>query len=236
MIRAVLLDKDGTLTDFRATWEAWLGEAVPALAAASRADADLVAAAFGYDRALSRIAPGAPFVTAPESVTALGVALAVGWTDARAARWIAARARDVPQVPVPGAARAVAEIAAHGIPVGVLTNARQVEAERQLRSAGILEHLVRVIGCDSGYGAKPDPRGAAAFADALGIARAEVVLVGDGLPDIAAARGAGLRALGVLTGTLDAAALLAAGAEAVLRDVSHLPRWLADPTCGARAT
>lgn len=228
MIRAVLLDKDGTLTDFRATWEVWLGEAVLALAESSDTPVARVAEAFGYDLERRRIAPDAAFVTSPDTVTAAGVAARIGWEQGRVVRWLAARAEHVPQVPVRGAAAAVERLVAMGMAVGILTNARRAEAVRHLGMMGVMPHLVRVIGCDCGFGAKPDHRGAADFADALGLARRDVLLVGDGLPDMGAARGAGLRAVGVLTGTLDAAALTKAGAEAVLPDVAQLPDWLLD--------
>jgi phosphoglycolate phosphatase len=47
-----------------------------------------------------------------------------------------------------------------------------------------------------------------------------VVLVGDTPLDVAAAREGGARAVGVATGPYDAAALLKAGADAVLPDLS----------------
>jgi phosphoglycolate phosphatase len=50
-------------------------------------------------------------------------------------------------------------------------------------------------------------------------------MVGDGLADLHAARGAGLRAVAVLTGTATAD-MLAPLAEAVLPSVVELPGWL----------
>jgi phosphoglycolate phosphatase len=50
-------------------------------------------------------------------------------------------------------------------------------------------------------------------------------VVGDGMTDMRAAAAAGMRAVAVLTGTLDRAAL-APWAEAVLDDAGALPAWL----------
>ena len=224
MIRAILFDKDGTLTDFRATWTGWMAGIVAELARDAGVPQRDVGQAFGYDVARRRILPDGLFVTAPGDVTAAAVAEAIGWDAGTAAAWLAIRSHAVPQVAVPGAAATLMHLAAAGLPLGVLTNAVAVEAERSLAALGLRGAIGRVIACDSGFGAKPDPRGAADFADRLGVARDEVLLVGDGLADLAAARGAGLRAVAVLTGTQTALALREA--EAVLPDVSHLPAWL----------
>lgn len=53
------------------------------------------------------------------------------------------------------------------------------------------------------------------------------VYVGDHLGDIAAARAGDATAVAVATGMYDAAALLDAGADAVLPDLTHFPAWLA---------
>ena len=227
MIRAILFDKDGTLTDFRATWEAWMPETVYALARASGADPAEVAEAYGYDLQGGRIAADGLFVTATGPRVAEIVGARIGWPADRLTAWLAPRQAAVEQVSVPGLPGLLHRLRRAGLSLGVLTNADVAEAEAQLARLDLAPYLDRVIGCDSGYGAKPDPGGAAAFADDLGLRRDEVVLVGDGLTDMAAARGAGLRAVAVLTGTLDRTRL-AEHAEAVLPDVTHLPRWLSD--------
>ncbi|WP_299816045.1 HAD family hydrolase [uncultured Jannaschia sp.] len=225
MIRAILFDKDGTLTDFRATWEAWMPETIYALARASGADPAAIAEAYGYDLQGGRIAADGLFVTATGDRVAETVGKRIGWPADRLADWLAPRQAATEQVAIPGLPGILARLRESGLALGVLTNAVAEEAEVQLDRLGLAPYLCRVIGCDSGYGAKPDPRGAAAFADDLGVPRQEVVLVGDGLTDMEAARGAGLRAVAVLTGTLGCDRL-AEHAEIVLPDATHLPRWL----------
>ncbi|MCK0166138.1 HAD family hydrolase [Jannaschia sp. S6380] len=226
MIRAILFDKDGTLTDFRATWEAWMPGMIADLARASGQDAHVIARGFGFDLAAGTIRPDGLFVTAPGHVVAARIAELIGWRPRDVSAWLGPRTAEVPQVPVDGLPALMRRLRSAGLTLGVLTNADTAEAAHHLERIGVRDAISRIIGCDSGFGAKPDPRGAADFADALGLRRAEVLMVGDGTTDIAAARGAGLPVIGVLTGTLDAATL-SCETDAVLPDVTHLPEWLA---------
>lgn len=226
MIKAILFDKDGTLTDFRATWEASMPATIRALASETGASADRLAEVIGIDLASGRILPDAAFVTATGAQNSAALASVTGWSAPRHETWWRSRSAGVAQVPVTDLGPYLAALAARGFVLGVLTNADEAEARAHLAHLGALPHLARVIGCDSGYGAKPDPRGAAAFADDLGLARDEVVLAGDGMTDMLAARGAGLQFVAVTTGTLDTPAL-APHADAVLRDIRDLPGWLA---------
>ncbi|SDZ14461.1 phosphoglycolate phosphatase [Jannaschia faecimaris] len=232
MIRAILFDKDGTLTDFRATWEPWMAGMIHELADASGADPEGIAEDFGFDLETGTIPPHARFVTAPGYVTVDLVARRIGWDRPRLSGWLGPRSSSVSQVVVPGAVAVLHRLATAGFTIGVLTNADEAEARRHLDHMGAQTAVSRIIGHDSGFGAKPDPKGAANFADALNLAREEVLLVGDGMTDMEAARGAGLPAVGVLTGTLDRAAL-APHARAVLPDVTHLPDWLAKQATSA---
>lgn len=225
MIRAILFDKDGTLTDFRATWEPWMAGMIRDLARAGGVAPEGIADDFGFDLSTDTIPPDARFVTAPGYVANRLVCDRIGWDLAQLDAWLAPRVSTVEQVIVPGAVATLRALAKTGLPLGVLTNASEAKAVRHLTHMGVHDVISRVIGHDSGFGAKPDPRGAADFADALGFARADVLLVGDGMTDMDAARGAGLPAVGVLTGTLDRAAL-APHARTVLADVTHLPDWL----------
>jgi phosphoglycolate phosphatase len=54
-----------------------------------------------------------------------------------------------------------------------------------------------------------------------------VAYVGDTPPDMAAARTAGVRAVGVATGSFDVTGLAAAGADVVLSSLEEFPEWFA---------
>jgi phosphoglycolate phosphatase len=73
-----------------------------------------------------------------------------------------------------------------------------------------------------------------AFANALGLSPAEVLMVGDSLHDLHAGRAAGMRTLGVLTGVAGAE-VLAPHADYVLPDIGGLERLL-DPDNRLRPT
>ena len=73
---------------------------------------------------------------------------------------------------------------------------------------------------------KPDPRPLQANLDALGADPDVSVMVGDGALDMQAGRELNMRCIGVLTGSNDADALGAAGADEVLADYRGLVRLL----------
>ncbi|MEL6585798.1 MAG: HAD family hydrolase [Pseudomonadota bacterium] len=225
MIRALLFDKDGTLTDFRATWEQWLPAQIAALAEASSTEVGAVSDAVGLDWSTGRIRPDGRFVTATNSETSEALAHVTGWAADDLLAWWTPRIMSVPQVAVAGLPELFADLRTRGLPMGVLTNADEAEASDHLARLGLRDVFTRVIGYDSGYGPKPQPFGALAFAEHVGVPPAEVVVVGDGMTDLLAAKRAGMRAAAVLTGTLDAAAL-APHAEVVLPTVTALPKWL----------
>lgn len=73
---------------------------------------------------------------------------------------------------------------------------------------------------------KPDPRHLQSSLDALGADPAASIMVGDGALDMRAGREMNMRCIGVLTGSNDAEALGAAGADEVLADYRGLVRLL----------
>lgn len=123
---------------------------------------------------------------------------------------------------LPGALAALAAVHAAGGRVLVLTAKREPLARLHL------DHLsldADVLVGDAWAGAKTG---------ALGTHRA-FAYVGDHVADVAAARAAGVSAVGVATGPCDADELVAAGAQVVLTDLCAFPAWLATALAG-RAT
>ena len=76
-IRAVLFDKDGTLTDFRATWEGWAAALARDLALEADVPVARVREALGIDE-VERLRHDALFVTAPFPVTLAALAAQYG--------------------------------------------------------------------------------------------------------------------------------------------------------------
>jgi phosphoglycolate phosphatase-like HAD superfamily hydrolase len=126
---------------------------------------------------------------------------------------------------LPGAAGAIAALAAAGVHQSVLTGNIRPLAAVKLAAAGLGEYLDLDVGA---YGDAHEVR-AELVALARQAARAtygadfsglSTVLVGDTPLDVAAALATGARAVGVATGSFAAADLVAAGAHAVLPDLT----------------
>ncbi len=225
MIDAVIFDKDGTLFDFRASWGGWAHGLLAELAN-DDAHAQRMGDAIGYDIASGQFAPDSPVIAATASD--IGAALlpflpgktreqVVNHINQRAAG--ANMAQAVPLIPLLTALRA------RGLRIGLATNDTEEPARAHLAAHDITHFFDFIAGYDSGYGAKPGPGMCLAFAQAVGLDTARIVMVGDSLHDLDAGRAAGMRTVAVLTGVATAAEL-APHADAVLPDIGALPAWI----------
>lgn len=228
MIKGVLFDKDGVLVDFHATWGPATVQVIDTLAEGhtgkSRALADAVD--FDLDAGLHR--PDSIFIAgssrqlveawAPHlpgiGTTGLQQHLAMLFTEA-GHQHVAAYAE---------VEAALAELGRMRRALGVATNDEEISARRQLGSLGLAGRFAFVAGADSGHGAKPEPGMLLAFAEHIGAEPQEVVMVGDTLHDMKAARAAGTVAVAVGTGPaeLDDLAPHADHAIATLADLPSL--------------
>ena len=126
---------------------------------------------------------------------------------------------------LPGAAAAIAALAAAGARQSVLTGNIRPLAAAKLAAAGLGEHLDLDVGA---YGdvhevraeLVPVARQAARAAYGADFGGQSTVLIGDTPLDVAAALATGARAVGVATGSFSAADLVAAGAHIVLPDLT----------------
>jgi len=113
---------------------------------------------------------------------------------------------------MPGAHQAVAAVRAAGERVVIITAKHPVSVEPSLRAVGLSvdELFTHVHGAEK----------AAVLRDLDAAA-----YVGDSPPDMAAAADAGVRAVGVTTGSFAARELAAAGADVVLDSLTGFPDW-----------
>ena len=224
-IRGVLLDKDGTLFGFQETWAPWAAWLVRDLGRTDERTAAL-AAAIRFDLASERFAPDSPAVagTIAEQVAILLPHLPE-WTAEDLRAHLARTAGEVTPVPAADLPGLLSDLRGRGLMVGVATNDGALPARRHLERAGIDALVDWMAGYDSGHGAKPQPGMFLAFARETDLRPAEVVVVGDSLHDLVAAKAAGMRRIAVLTGTAGKAEL-GPHADAVLDTVADLPRWL----------
>ncbi len=228
-IRAILFDKDGTLFDFNATWAAWAGRFLDEVSGYDPARAAALGARIGYDVAEGRFRPDSPVIAGtPAEVAARLEGALPGWSREAIAERIIEASLELPLVPPVPLRPLLGRLRLAGFALGVATNDAEAPARAHLAAAGVAELFDFVAGCDSGHGAKPAPGQILAFAEAVGAAPSEVLMLGDSTHDLAAARAAGARAVGVLTGVAGEATL-APLAEAVLPDIGALPGWLGLP-------
>ena len=119
----------------------------------------------------------------------------------------------------------LAELRAMGLRLGVATNDSEVVARTHLSAAQVGEEFEFIAGYDSGFGAKPLPGMCLAFAAAIGLSPANLLMVGDSATDLLAGRAAGMRTVAVLNGRATRSDL-ATLATAVLPNIGHLPHWI----------
>jgi pyrophosphatase PpaX len=124
--------------------------------------------------------------------------------------------------PFPGAVETVAALAARGHPVGVVTAKTEEGALRTLRHIGVLPFMGAIVGADTCARCKPDPEPVHVALARLERAPQDALLVGDSAHDVAAARAAGVQAIGVSWGVSDRATLERAGAERVVDDLREI--------------
>jgi phosphoglycolate phosphatase len=202
--RAVIFDLDGTLLD---TLADLADSANAALADAGYpthpADAYRHFVGDGVVKLIERALPGEALDEA--TVTELVAAMRRQYTQ----RW------DAKTRPYDGVAELLTGLAGKALPFAVLSNKphdfTQLCVERLL---GEFDFAV-VQGVDDQTPPKPDPAGALRTAEAMNVAPAEVLYLGDTDTDMQTAEAAGFFAVGALWGFRDEAELRASGAQAV---------------------
>jgi phosphoglycolate phosphatase len=93
--------------------------------------------------------------------------------------------------PYPGMVEGLERLSAMGFPMAVVTNKAARFVQPHLEHAGIARHFALVLGGDSLPTRKPDAGPLLHVATAFGIAPARLLMVGDSINDVAAARAAG---------------------------------------------
>lgn len=224
-ILGVLLDKDGTLFDFQATWGGWSRQMIEAESRGDPGLAARIAEALGYDMGRGRFRPDSIAISATTETVAEHLLPLLPWTSkAELMDRMDERAKGCPQVEAAPLREVLGRLRDMGVALGVATNDSEAPARAHL--AGVADLLPFVAGFDSGFGGKPGPGQLLAFARATRLDPASCAMVGDSLHDLAAARAAGMAAVAVLTG-LAGAETLAPAADVVLHSVADLPKWVA---------
>ena len=205
LIRGIVFDKDGTLLDYEASWRPINARAARLASRGDEALASRLLALGGAD-------PQGGSVAA-DSLLAAGTAaeIARGWVAGGAPFEEATLTVELDRlfleaaaavVPVTDLASLFAGLKARRLRLGIASSDNEAAIRAMSERFGISELTDYVAGYDSGHGAKPGPGMVQGFCHAVGLAPAEVAVVGDNAHDIAMARSAGAAlAVGVLTGT-----------------------------------
>ncbi len=126
--------------------------------------------------------------------------------------------------PYPGIVAALRELAAAGVPLGVLSN------KPHPATAALVAHFFGDIAWRGAYGhrpewpRKPDPTSALALCREFGVEPADCAFVGDSAVDVATGRNAGMPVVGVLWGFRPAEAQLADTVAAHTAEIPALIR------------
>jgi phosphoglycolate phosphatase len=203
----ILFDKDGTLFDFEATYAPATAGVVRALAS-SEAQAAGMAEAVGFDLATGRFSRSSIVIagTAADMARIWGPMIGEAGDAALAARvdqLYEHYARESMAL-FDNAAKVLERLVSQGFKVGLATNDAEANGRSHLKAASIEQHFSFVAGYDSGHGAKPLPGMVLAFARECGVGPQSIVMVGDSLHDLHAARAGGAVAVGISTGIASA--------------------------------
>lgn len=224
-VEAVLFDKDGTLFDFHKSWAGWARLLLADLSDGGDHAARL-AVAMGFVPETGRFRPDSPVIAATSAeITALLIPLVPGLESAALAQRLGRAGGAVRMVPVVPLRPVLMALRRRGLALGLATNDTEAAARAHLQSHGVAPLFDFIAGYDSGLGAKPDPGMCLAFARAMQVVPARVVMVGDSRHDLRAGRAAGMTTVAVLTGVARAEDL-ADLADAVLSDIGGLAGWL----------
>jgi len=219
---AVLFDKDGTLFDFTATWGRWCAGLLGGLSGGDPALAARMGDSIGFRTSDATFSPDSPVIADPTDAIAARLLVHLPeWTQSGLSAHMNDLSESAVQVAVVPLAGVLDGLLARGLRLGLCTNDGEAPARTHLAHAGVADRFDFVAGFDSGYGAKPDPGPLLAFARAVDLPPARIVMVGDSAHDMSAGRAAGMVCVAV--GGIPSAVALA---DANLPDISALADWI----------
>lgn len=229
-IKAVLFDKDGTLIDFAATFDAATGLVLDELCNGDQELLVKAAEAVGYDLAAKKIMPHSIVVsgTGIQLAEILSGILQVGDVE-EFGNGIDRMFGEIcinTVSPIDGAEKALDRLHGEGLILGMSTNDIEENAVDQMEAIQFDHMFETILGRDSGYGSKPGPGMANAFVNSLGLQPYQVMMVGDSVHDLEAGLSAGMVTVAVETGPADREEL-ELHADFVIPSVRDLPELLA---------
>lgn len=232
-IKGVLFDKDGTLLEFNKTWGPAAHAVIARLSEGDEAKRRALTDLVGFVPGSMDLDPQSLLVSAGTDVYGRDWARVLGRPatpeffadiDAHFAEAVLKTL-----APIAQAGPALARLHQRAMPMGLATNDAEFNARQQMDALGFSRFMPFIAGYDSGHGGKPEPGMVLAFARSHGFRPDEIVLVGDTLHDMHAAKNAGARSIAVLTGVHGLAArdMIMPHADIVIPTLDELDAALA---------
>ena len=225
-IKGIIFDKDGTLFDFQRSWGDKTFYFLNALSGGSSHLLNKLANKLSFDLNQKIFYPDSIFIagTADETVALLQPLIPERSTENIKAIQTQSYANQK-QIPVKNLFNILKNLYAAGYIMSVATNDLEGPTKTQLKNAGILNFFSDVLGADSGYGAKPNPLQLIELKRRKNLKSQQILMVGDSPHDLIAAKNAGVKSFGVLTGVASRTDL-EAHSKIVCEDISYLSAWL----------
>ena len=225
-IKGLCFDKDGTLFDFAATWEAWAQAFLIRLSGGDHALAVQAGEVIGFDLEQAKFAPDSVAIAGLSSEIAEALEPLFPQMPGDALlEMLNEEAENAPQSEAVPLIPLLTLFKERGLRLGVATNDAERPARAHLAKADVTNLFDFIVGSDSGHGGKPAPGQLLAFAAAVDLPPGQIAMVGDSTHDLRAGRAAGMTTIAVLTG-LALEPDLAPFADVVLPDIGHIPAWL----------
>jgi phosphoglycolate phosphatase len=211
--RVLIFDWDGTLADSAGMIVRAMQRAITGLKLPARSDqqiAELIG--LGLNEALVRLYPE------------FDLDKLRGLLDGYRAQWLSEGAGEAELFT--GTLDALRILHGRGHRLAIATGKSRRGLDRSLRHHRDVASLMAASRCADETASKPDPLMLRQILEELAIDPAEALMIGDTDYDVAMARTLGMPALGVTCGVHDPVRLEAAGAMALLPDVSAVPAWV----------
>jgi len=228
-IEAILFDKDGTLIDFDATFNPAVSHVIQTISQGDQALIEKIAELWSFDLETGEIGGDSIIIAGSGYEITQAIAPLLGVKDVEAYsrhldRLYGEICKDTVKA-LPGIDEALKALNAQGKLIGIATNDAQENAEAQVSTLNFTGYFDKILGADSGYGAKPKPGMILGFCELMNVMPDKVLMVGDSLHDLKAGKAAGAITCGVETGPASRVEL-APFADVVLTSAAILPEWL----------
>lgn len=234
-INLIALDKDGTLVDFDNMWgkiyDRWLTALITQVGGTPALRVSLEKT-LGFDAATAATVPDSPFAVASFGQINIVAATVLhqhglGWHAAQTAVNEVNQANpvvlsaDLVQ-PLGNVAAAVNHFRQVGVQVAVITSDDRKATEESLAHLGIAADVALLVCGDDPIPNKPAPDGLWHISRTLGVARTEMMMVGDSAGDMACGRAAGVACCVAVAPNAATAERLRPAADALINSIDEL--------------